>query len=556
MSLASDDKQNWREKYLDTLDAQEQQERIHQTQLELLRRLLVRVSVAAEGQGETLDTHLGQLRDQLRHPNGHGLEALTARIEQATLNLDQRRADDVQEVRASLGSCVRHLESFELSPPLKKSLQDYLAQLPARAQKIHLYPALLQQLAELQQQALAEVSQPSVPKSGLLTRLRKKAPVDTGVAAVEAAKNPSALSSESEPVTTADGWVNALARALDEFLAQLQTEERLAQEVTRLRDQLAEYRANLTAPDKLQQQLLDTLARLRPLVIDAYLAASRAFAEYLDLINRELADIYLLLGGAVKSESERQEASRQLQHQMLREMSDLEAQAHNASDLKELKSQVQSQLGNIRQALDKYQQSEQAQQQLAQQLNSLGEKLKSMEQEAEKNRANLEQQRHRALHDPLTDLPNREAYKERSQVEMQRWLRYGRPLSIAVVDIDRFKAINDNYGHQTGDKVIKVIGRALAKRLREVDFFCRYGGEEFVALLPETAGEKALALMDSIREAIAKASFNYKDKPLPISVSVGLTQLHQGDTLEQAFERADQALYAAKAAGRNCCHLN
>ena len=99
--------------------------------------------------------------------------------------------------------------------------------------------------------------------------------------------------------------------------------------------------------------------------------------------------------------------------------------------------------------------------------------------------------------------------------------------------------------------MIKVIGRTIAKRLREVDFFCRFGGEEFVALLPETSAEVAFPLLDKIREAIAKASFNYKEQPMNITLSIGITEFKPQDSLETAFERADQALYQAKTSGRN-----
>ena len=123
---------------------------------------------------------------------------------------------------------------------------------------------------------------------------------------------------------------------------------------------------------------------------------------------------------------------------------------------------------------------------------------------------------------------------------------------MAVFDIDHFKKINDNYGHQAGDKVLKVIGSSIAKRLREVDFFCRFGGEEFVALMPETALDDAMEVLNKIRNAIANASFNYKEQPLSITLSVGVTQFKQDDDVETAFARADKALYAAKSAGRNC----
>jgi diguanylate cyclase len=138
---------------------------------------------------------------------------------------------------------------------------------------------------------------------------------------------------------------------------------------------------------------------------------------------------------------------------------------------------------------------------------------------------------------------------------VQRWQRYQRPLTIAIFDIDYFKKINDNFGHQAGDRVIKVIGRSIAKRLREVDFFCRYGGEEFVAFMPETDADSALVVLEKLREAIAKAAFNYKNQPMSISISIGLTEFKAGDDLASAFERADKALYRAKANGRNRCEL-
>lgn len=566
MATSNDNKQNWREKYLSALDEQEQQEQAHRAQLDMLRRALVRVSLAADGQDDGLDQLLGQLREQLR-ANQAQLEPLLPRLEAATLAFEQKRKDTGLEVRDALGQSLRRLLQFRLSRSVKKSLQDYLDQLPARVQKIRLYPALLQQLAAIQEQALADIQQ---PKTGLLDKIlggkgSQAAAVDEQLSDTleqSAAKpgyqpetSPAAVPAQISISPSDSNLLQDLRRLVEDFLAQLEQAPGLAAEVSGLRASLAQL-GEAHQVDNGRQQLLDAIGRMRHLVTQAYLVANQAFASYLNAVNGELADIYALLGGAVQHSDQRQAASRQLQAEMMREMSDLEQQASNASDLNQLKSQVKSQLGNIRQALDKYQQTEQSQQQLSQQLNSLGEKLKLMEAEAEKNRVNLEQQRHRALHDPLTELPNREAYNERAQAEIQRWQRYGRALSIAVVDIDHFKKINDNYGHQTGDRVIKVIGRSIAKRLREVDFFCRYGGEEFVALLPETEGEAALALMEKIREAIAKASFNYKEQPLNISVSIGMTELRQGDTLEQAFERADQALYAAKNAGRNTCRLN
>ncbi len=546
MTSVSDDKQNWREKYLDALDAQEQMEREYGAKTEQLRRALVRVSLSAEGQSEALDQLLGQLREQLR--GGRQLEPVLLRLDNACQEIAQCRQVDAQEMSAALAQALDGLQQLGLSRSLTKSLQDYLGQLPLRINKPHLYPALIQQFAELQVAAMAEIQS---PKTSVLKKIlggKNKSPSNQSAEIT----TPETI---AEPDVDAEVWIKDLAQTLDGFFSQLEANLQVKDDIALERQRLAELLRPAQLDQQAQTELLAIVERVRQLVNDAQVAGNKAFAGYLDNVNRELAEIYNLLSGAVATSSAQQSASQQLQEDMIREMTQLEQNSVDATDLAQLKSQVKSQLGNIRLALDKYQQSEQQQLQLAQQLSNLGEKLKVMEDEAEKSRINLEQQRHRALHDPLTELPNREAYKLRSQEEISRWKRYGGVLSLAVIDIDHFKKINDSFGHQTGDRVIKVIGRSIAKRLREVDFFCRYGGEEFVALLPETNGQTALQLMDKIRDAIAKASFNYKDQPISISVSVGVSEIRSGDTLEQVFERADQALYQAKNSGRNNCRI-
>ena len=153
----------------------------------------------------------------------------------------------------------------------------------------------------------------------------------------------------------------------------------------------------------------------------------------------------------------------------------------------------------------------------------------------------------------MTGLPNREAYNQRAYTEMQRFKRYGRPLSLAVCDVDHFKRINDTYGHQAGDKVLKMLAKVLRTRLREVDFIARYGGEEFVILLPETETANALHVLDKIRSGIGNTPFRFKDEPVTITISFGISACLEGEMIEQSFARADQALYDAKKQGRNRC---
>lgn len=532
MNNDPEDKQHWREKYLDALDNQELLEQRLKEQQDLLRRALVSISVAADGQDEILDQLLADLRDGLRTGKSFQLSQWLTRLEPAAVRVEQHREQSSLEIRDALISVLKPLTGLKLDRDLKKAINDYLEQLPQRARKIHLYPALLQQLAQLQQLALENLQQ--AKPTGLLQKIL---PGKT----VPASKNIDAS------VGIDATWLESFNGLLNEFFVSLEAEPYIQVQLDELRKS---FQGDCSA-----EQALERLKQLRHLVVEAYLAANRAFAAYLDQVNAELVEINTLVGGAVKHSAVSQSASRQLQVEMAKEMANLERGAADATDLTQLKQQVKSQLGNIRQALDKYQETEQGQMQLVEQLNALGEKIKAMETEAEKNRTSLEQQRHKALHDPLTELPNREAYNERAKIELQRWERYGRVLTIAIFDIDHFKKINDNYGHQAGDRVIKVIGRSIAKRLREVDFFCRYGGEEFVALMPETSGDVALGVLDKIRDAIANTEFNYREKPLAITISIGIYEFKPGDNLDLAFERADRALYTAKAGGRNACQL-
>lgn len=555
MTVNSGDNNNWREKYLNALDKHEQLENALAQQQELLRSALVRVSIAADGQDETLDRIMNKLREQLRgNMSADDFNNLLVQLETAVLAFEQQREQGAQDVRQALMDTVKPLQNFKLSRGVKKDLSEYLSQLPQRSKKVRLYPALLQQLASIQQQALSEIEQ---PKQGLLEKFisaknnNKSEPsgyVDSDEIETERSVSRSATGfSIQEPTKNyldAD-YATQIIRVLKQFFTSLENEPAIQLKVENMRQKL-EQGVNV-------ETLIPLLNGVRDLVMEAYLAANQAFATYLKNVNQELAEIYLLLGGAVKNTQDERAASRKLQADVMREMSDLESTAASATDINQLKDTVKSQLGNIRQVIDHYQQTDQAQQYLAEQLQTLGAKIKYMEAEAESNRTILEKHRQKALQDPLTELPNREAYKERATAEVQRWQRYGRPLTIAIFDIDHFKKVNDTYGHQAGDRVIKVIGRSIAKRLREVDFFCRYGGEEFVALMPETDSATALAVLEKIREAIAKAEFNYKEQPMSITLSVGVTEFKTNDSLESAFERADQALYSAKANGRNRC---
>ncbi|MEO6951981.1 MAG: GGDEF domain-containing protein [Polyangia bacterium] len=155
--------------------------------------------------------------------------------------------------------------------------------------------------------------------------------------------------------------------------------------------------------------------------------------------------------------------------------------------------------------------------------------------------------------DGLTQIHNRRYFMEQIDREVSRSRRYHRELSVILFDIDRFKSINDTYGHLAGDYVLTQLATVVKGKIRREDLFARYGGEEFAIVLPEIDGPGAVAFAEKIRRVIEKAPFRFEDAQIQVTVSIGIASLSQdeGDSTE-LIKRSDDKLYEAKESGRNC----
>ncbi len=225
-----------------------------------------------------------------------------------------------------------------------------------------------------------------------------------------------------------------------------------------------------------------------------------------------------------------------------------------ASDLEGLKNTVEHRLEDISRHIKNYRDVENKRYSNAQKnVFEMQDKMMSLEKETENLRHVIVQKNKQALFDALTEIPNRLAYDQKAEEEIARWKRFDNPLSLAIWDVDLFKKVNDTYGHKAGDKVLKTIAQLLNSRIRETDFLARFGGEEFVMLLPGTIEEETLRLVNGLRKKIEVCGFHYHGDAVSITVSCGVSSFREGDTLERVFERADQALYKAKENGRNQC---
>jgi len=176
-------------------------------------------------------------------------------------------------------------------------------------------------------------------------------------------------------------------------------------------------------------------------------------------------------------------------------------------------------------------------------------RLKKELQKATRHSAELEKKLNL---DQLTGAYNRRAYDKKIIEEMDRFLRYGSVFSLLVIDADRFKRINDRYGHAIGDRCLMEIIKRTRPLLRTNDMLARYGGEEFVVVMPETDTDGARQAAEKIRQTIEKIEFIYKNEKVRVTVSIGVSTVADGDQKqEQVFERSDMAVFKAKENGRN-----
>ena len=155
-----------------------------------------------------------------------------------------------------------------------------------------------------------------------------------------------------------------------------------------------------------------------------------------------------------------------------------------------------------------------------------------------------------AMIDPLTQAKNRRAFTTQGKIEVERAKRHGRQLSVAIIDMDTFKNINDSFGHSSGDKILRQFVRVIKQHIRKQDVFARLGGDEFGLLMPETGQKEAMLIVDRIMEICRQTNFSVSKNKVSLSISIGALE-HDGHTFDNLLQDADKLLYLAKQKGGN-----
>lgn len=576
---------HWQRKYYDSLEELDRREQEWQALEQILRRLASRLTLAAENDQPAFNRQLETLRQALREEhNPQRLNKLVDEVSAAIKKLAGRHGDSASESNPAR-AFASLLDRLPIPGRLERQ-QRYLRKQIERCKHPDEIDTLASNMAELIELIMEQGVTPDAASNGKQAAAQSRPPEQTppppasgpGLLAGlfgRSRRQPAAEASrpaeqvEAPAVLAADGEeqppemiAGAPAPAADE---QLQPE--LAA------DTLIRLLEKFSLPDDLHTQAELIKRRLEPcrepkclaqgLNATAELVATmqqrvQGEKQALEDFLRQLTERLHELDKDLRESTRLREASRlagdEVNQQVQGEVREIEQSLQRAPDLEALKTAVQSRVIIIRDHMDRFMQTEvdrHAQDKKI--IHRLNEQLNSTEQEVEALRRQVEEARQAAMRDQLTGIPNRLAYDQRISEELARTRRYATPCTLLVWDVDKFKSINDTYGHAAGDKVLTVIAQTLQQQIRETDLLARYGGEEFVLVMAETSLAAAQPVAEKLRAAIEATEFHFRGKRVIITASCGIAEAVPGDTPHSLFQRADSALYQAKQAGRNRC---
>ncbi|EAT11244.1 diguanylate cyclase [Bermanella marisrubri] len=546
------DSDRWKHKYLNLIDDHEKLEKRFADQTAHLRRALIRLSVAAEGRDQDMDIQLEELRLLLRKEQLNGLNRIMDNLDKGY----ERWQSHQEKFQNQLAQTLIDIETQydELPPSMSKALKSVRKKVRSE-DKAQLLMALCEVLA-IWANAVAEQLEGGSANGngsggGWFSRLFNK---EGGDQQTSSANDEQGIVSSTEEsyelndtyeasVTGAENLTTEASKVLSALISKLALPSSEQPRALRL---LNKVKSGLT-----WYELVPALEILSDLVVSALGSEQEEFEAFLKNLNERLLALKAWLKQGEDLEQKFSDSSTEFDLKMRGHLDELK-QILESGDTNAMKGAVTQQLDDVFATLDGFKLEQKSREIVFKEhIGELNNRLTTMEKELEEAKEQLNQSQLKAMTDSLTGLPNRGAYDVYAQQEYERYKRYGGELSLIVCDVDKFKSINDTYGHQAGDKVLQLISRQVKKGTRETDLLARYGGEEFVVLLPETKQEDAVSVAEKIIEAVATSPFHFRGKRVQITISCGVASFKKGYRPEQVFDAADAALYRAKENGRN-----
>lgn len=501
-----------------------------------LKRSLSRLSFVGMGLSNDLDEKLKQLRDLIKSDT----DALTIKqnideVSKILLTVEDKKTSAKIEVAGIEQGFDTLLDDSRLPSPLKLELrkaqgqkQEETAVRIARS----MMDIILDYVAHAKNQ---QVNSNTPSQKGFFAKLFDR---KTNEESNDSAEEDSIVAKVSEDLKT----------SLQLLVDQLSAMENYSEIALALTEKVAELNST------------DQLVGILELITNAFVEISshehQQLESFLKSLNKRIDRVNGFVSETIAYSHQISNDSKALDQRLQGSVSEIKDSVENSEGLQEVKTLLYQKMDAIIDAVGDFRSQQDARhQKLASDIENLQEQLSATEDESLRLRDELAAQRVRAQTDPLTHLPNRYSYNERLTQEYNRWRRYRSPLSLVICDIDLFKNINDEFGHDAGDEVLKSVANFLQAALRESDFVARFGGEEFVILLPETPLIDATKAMNKVRQGVKEIHLNYQEKNIHTAMSFGISEFENNDTPKAVFKRADQALYRAKEKGRDqvCC---
>lgn len=270
-------------------------------------------------------------------------------------------------------------------------------------------------------------------------------------------------------------------------------------------------------------------------------------------VGRNLIDVEKHLMTYLKSTKDSQSANSEFHQTLGGQMEGIRESFVIGQSINEIKGFVFAKLAVIRNVIDNKAKEDAVRYEKAcSEIEELQKNIRTMKKEIGQAKERTKSLEREVLLDSLTGIHNRRAYEQRIMEEMQRYRRYQQTFSLILFDVDRFKDLNDRFGHRAGDKCLKEIINRIKLCIRNTDFLARYGGEEFAIILPGTNREGACIVAEKVRRSIEMTRFYYQNQSIPVTISLGVTEVKSVDPEpETVFSRSDDAMYRAKREGRN-----
>ena len=519
---------DWKNKYKAIVQELEKKESVWSEADALLRKTIGRLSIAGRGIDTRLDDQLKHIQKLAREKKDSQLTDALDRLSHVIASLDDSPAESPpaparQDVAGQVADTAALLRSLLREIRFRQDQRDELKSVSSDLYRLLGEGGGAENLA---------------PQIGRLSAL-----INDNFGGVEAVKEAVVEPPQPAPEPTAEPTARAVLTTLVEKLASVQYGGRPLQLGAEVLERLDDGNWPELL-DRIVDHLSETLNNLN--------REKSELEDFIIQVTRQLGRISEVIAAEQKDNQAGYEDRQSLQQMMRDSMKSIEADFDTASEIGQVKNILARNLHQIESGIESFVSRANRRQEAIDERNSrLASQILAMDRKTQALKQKLSENRTMLLFDSLTGVGSRISYEEALDKELARWARYGEIFSYVILDIDHFKQINDTYGHSAGDRALKIITKMMMSQIRKSDALFRIGGEEFVLLLPNTGVDRAMFLVDKLRETVAGSDIHFNQQRVVITLSAGLTEPRENDSPESLYERADSALYRAKNAGRN-----